>query len=486
MQFLLEFLVDNEEKSLEEAFLAISDNDLGKVTTKMKEIKYTPRVYVDRRNAQVMIRVRWNKKEEAAFALKCKAEVDKWDTTLQRARFNTIHKIGEQNYSARIVNGIIEAALDRIATIFTEFSLMEVVPTRSMLKQEFEYKENDEKKKEETPQLKCTFEEMYEEFCNKCSDERNWSANVHYKYQQIWNQLHGCDPNITLESLTKEKMVQLKNWYVENGYRNITIKKQFKILKSMLRWLQGAGYTIQPGVLSYKVNLTVVPKTVTFLKYKELMAFYEYEFPEEKEYLTRARDLFCFMAFTSLRYSDLYALKKVNVIGNNLMLCTQKTSDSLTIPLIDRARAIVAKYWKDDDPMTSQLFPVISNQKLNDYIQEAAKIAGLDREIFNVYYTGSTRHEEYHPFYDIITCHCARRTFVCCSLAMGIPPTIVMSCTGHKDYESMKPYIEVADETQQKEMSKWNAGSNKDAMLKTLESIPEDKLKAVLQLLGVA
>lgn len=79
-----------------------------------------------------------------------------------------------------------------------------------------------------------------------------------------------------------------------------------------------------------------------------------------------------------------------------------------------------------------------------------------------------------------------KSTFVCCSLAMGIPPAIVMSCTGHKDYESMKPYIEVADETQQKEMPKWNAGSDKDSMLKSLESIPEDKLLAVLKLLGVA
>lgn len=452
----------------------------------MKEIKYNTRVYIDRRNAQVMIRVRWNKKEEAAFALKCKAEVDKWDEGLQRARFNTIHKIGEQNYSARIVNGIIEAALDRIATVFTEFALMEVIPNRAMLKQEYDYKLKDGMTENPGPQLKSTFEEMYEEFCNKCSDERNWTSKVHYKYQQMWKQLHGCDPLITLETLTKEKMVQLKNWYVEQGYRNITIKKQFKMLKSMLRWLQGAGYTIQPGVLSYKVNLTIVPKTVTFLKYKELMAFYSYEFPKEKAYLDRARDMFCFMAFTSLRYSDLEALKKVNVIGTNLKFCTQKTSDSLTIPLIDHAKAIIEKYWYEAAPMTSKLFPAPSNQKLNDYIQEAAKMVGLDREIFNVYYTGATRHEEYKPFYDIISCHCARRTFVCCSLAMGIPPTIVMSCTGHKDYESMKPYIEVADETQQKEMSKWNVGSNKDAMLKSLESIPEDKLKAVLQLLGVA
>lgn len=452
----------------------------------MKKIKYNTRVYIDRRTAQVMIRVRWNKKEEAAFALKCKVEVDKWDTALQRARFNTIHKIGEQKYTARIVNGIIEVALARIDTIFTEFSLMEDIPTRSMLKHEYEYKEKEERQKEDEPQLKSTFVEMYEEFCNKCSDERNWSANVHYKYQQIWNQLHGCDPHISLESLTKAKMVQLKNWYVENGYRNVTIKKQFKILKSMLRWLQGAGYTIQPGVLNYKVNLTVVPKTVVFLKYSELMSFYGFEFPEEKNYLARARDMFCFMAFTSLRYSDLHALKKVNVVGDNLLLCTQKTSDSLTIPLTDNAKAIIAKYWNDDEPMTSKLFPVASNQKLNGYIQEAAQMAGLNREIFNVYYTGSIRHEEYHPFYEVISCHCARRTFVCCSLAMGIPPTIVMSCTGHKDYESMKPYIEVADETQQKEMSKWNTRNGKDAMLKSLESVPEEKLKAILQLLGVA
>ena len=123
----------------------------------MKEIKYNTRVYIDRRNSQVMIRVRWNKKEEAAFALKCKVEIEKWDETLQRARFNTIHKIGEQNYSARIVNGFIEAALNRIDTVFTEFALMEAVPTRSMLKHEYEYKEKEEKKEDDTPPLKSTF-----------------------------------------------------------------------------------------------------------------------------------------------------------------------------------------------------------------------------------------------------------------------------------------------------------------------------------------
>ena len=74
------------------------------------------------------------------------------------------------------------------------------------------------------------------------------------------------------------------------------------------------------------------------------------------------------------------------------------------------------------------------------------QLAELDREISQVYFKGNTRHEDTYKFWEQISCHDARRTFVCCSLALGIPASVVMSCTGHSDYESMKPYIEVADE----------------------------------------
>jgi len=39
---------------------------------------------------------------------------------------------------------------------------------------------------------------------------------------------------------------------------------------------------------------------------------------------------------------------------------------------------------------------------------------------------------------------------------MGIPPEVVMKATGHHDYKTMKPYIATSDETQVREMSKWN------------------------------
>ena len=118
--------------------------------------------------------------------------------------------------------------------------------------------------------------------------------------------------------------------------------------------------------------------------------------------------------------------EKANVSGEYIDLYTQKTKDKIRIPIISHVRKILEKY-KDNEGI--YVFSVPSNQKLNDYIKEAAELAGLDREIVETYFIGTQRHEEIHKFYETISCHDGRRTFVCCSLALGISPTVVMSCT---------------------------------------------------------
>jgi len=70
-----------------------------------------------------------------------------------------------------------------------------------------------------------------------------------------------------------------------------TVKKH-----SFQKWMKAEGYVIQPGVMEYKPNLTIVLKTVTFLKYNELMDFYNFKFADEEKNLELVRDIFCFMA----------------------------------------------------------------------------------------------------------------------------------------------------------------------------------------------
>lgn len=445
----------------------------------MKKTNFSTRAYV-MKNGQLMIRVRWNsKKNEVGFSVGYTIDPLKWDSDKQLVKSNTTHKIGGKAVYAREINNAIRSFLICIEEVFTEYSLHSEIPTTTDLKDLVNEKLGRAKLEmsgeEDTVK---TLEDVFKDFLSAKALEGSWSEAAKYKYGQMWQQLTGCDSKIELETLDKDKMVQLMNWYVKNDYRNRTIVKQFRILKSFLRWVSRNGYTIKPGVLEFKPKLKVIPKAVTFLKYKELIHFFHFEFPKEKEYLSKARDMFCFMAFTSLRYSDLAALRSVNIVDGCLDFCTEKTDDKLHIALNEHAQKILDKYsWYKGDTV----FPVPSNQKLNDYLKEAAKLAGLDREISQVYFKGNTRHEDIYKFWEQISCHDARRTFVCCSLALGIPASVVMSCTGHSDYESMKPYIEVADETQKMQMEKWNLHQYKSGIIESMEKMNSEQLQQLFE-----
>lgn len=444
----------------------------------MKKTNFSTRAYV-MKNGQVMIRVRWNsKKNEVGFSVGYTIEPLKWDSDKQLVKSNTTHKIGGKIVYAREINNAIRSFLVCIEEVFTEYDVRSTIPTTTDLKESVNEKLGRVKLETMDEDKTKTLKDIFTEFLSARVLEGNWSEAAKYKYGQMWHQLIDCDPKIELEALDKDKMSQLMNWYIKNDYRNRTIVKQFRILKSFLRWVSRNGYVIQPGVLEFKPKLKVIPKAVTFLKYKELMHFFHFEFPKEKEYLSKARDMFCFMAFTSLRYSDLAALKPVNLVDGYLDFCTEKTDDKLHIALNEHAQRIIDKYsWYKGDT----IFPVPSNQKLNDYLKEAAKLAGLDREISQVYFKGNTRHEDTYKFWEQISCHDARRTFVCCSLALGIPASVVMSCTGHSDYESMKPYIEVADETQKMQMEKWNTHQYKSGVIESMEKMTPTQLKQLFE-----
>ena len=447
----------------------------------MKKTNFSTRAYV-MKNGQVMIRVRWNsKKNEVGFSVGYTIDPLKWDSGKQLVKSNTTHKIGGKIVYAREINNAIRSFLVCIEEVFAKYDLHSKIPTTTDLKELVNEKLGRVKQETVDEDKVKTLKDIFTEFLLLRPQEGNWGNKIHEKYDQMWTQLSSCDPNITLETLDQSKVQELVGWYIKNDYCNRTIQKQIRILKSFLRWVSRHGYTINSGVLEFKLRLKVIPRTVTFLKYKELMHFFHYEFPKEKEYLSKARDMFCFMAFTSLRYSDLAALKPVNLVDGYLDFCTEKTDDKLHIALNEHAQQIIEKYsWYKGDT----IFPVPSNQKLNDYLKEAAKLAGLDREISQVYFKGNTRHEDTYKFWEQISCHDARRTFVCCSLALGIPASVVMSCTGHSDYATMKPYIEVADETQKMQMEKWNSHQYKQEILESVDKMTVTQLKDVYILIN--
>lgn len=439
----------------------------------MSKIKYNARVFIEE-NKQVMIRVRWNqKKNEIAFSVGCYADPDKWDKEKRKPKNNTIHVIGGHEYTACYINNRISKFTDCIDEAFAQAEINKEIPSKEWLKEYVNLRLGRVKQPCESAKEK-TFRDLFDEFMVKGQRERNWDKKTRQKYNQMWSHLNSCDPKISLEKFDKEKMITLQEWYVENEYCNRSISKMFRILKSFLRWLNSNGYHVNEEALKYKMNLDVIKNPVTFLKFEELMKFAYFEFPAEKNYLAKARDMFCFMSFTSLRYSDLAALRPFNISDDEIQICTEKTDKVLCIPIIEQAQEIINKYKTYQG---EKLFPVPSNQKLNEYLKEAAKLAGLDREVLKVYNVGTRRKMESKKFYEQISCHDARRTFVCCSLAFGIELPVVMKCTGHSTYETMKPYIEVADDTQKIQMSKWSTQSSKTEIYDMLNKMDRKTLE---------
>lgn len=133
-------------------------------------------------------------------------------------------------------------------------------------------------------------------------------------------------------------------------------------------------------------------------------------------------------------------------------MTTVKTSDSLIIELNDHSKAILEKY-KGVEFENDKALPVITNQKMNDYLKELAELAKINEPVRQTYYKGNERIDEVTPKYALLGTHAGRRTFICNALAFGIPPQVVMKWTGHSDYKAMKPYIDIADDIKANAMS---------------------------------
>lgn len=136
-------------------------------------------------------------------------------------------------------------------------------------------------------------------------------------------------------------------------------------------------------------------------------------------------------------------------------MTTIKTADSLIIELNDQSKAILDKY-KDEEFEGDRVLPMITNQRMNKYIKELGQLAGIDEPVRITNYKGNERIDEVKTKYELLCTHTGRRTFICNALSLGIPVNVVMKWTGHSDYKSMKPYIDVVDEIKVKSMEKFN------------------------------
>lgn len=153
-------------------------------------------------------------------------------------------------------------------------------------------------------------------------------------------------------------------------------------------------------------------------------------------HLDKARDLFVFCALTGMRHSDSQAFNSSWITSEGILEFKQvKTGGKAMPPLYEASRKILNKY--DDN------LPRISNQKINKYLKDLFIKLEFNRPVKKHIVRGKVVYTEVKPLSEVISSHAARRTFISLCLQKGMPLVDVAKMSGHGDFKSMKPYIQV-------------------------------------------
>jgi len=404
-------------------------------------------------NVPIRMRVNFASKR-IEFTTGYRIDAAKWDTDKQRVRNGCTNKLKQ---SASEINASLLGYYTEVQEIFKKFEVEEIMPTPEQIKEAFNalHKpiEEEVKPRKSTPNA---FYKVFDEFVRDCGRQNDWTDSTYEKFAAVKNHLMNFRDGLTFDFFDEKGLNDYVTYLRDvKEMRNSTIGKQLSFLKWFLRWAFKKGVHQNNAYDSYKPKLKSTQKKIIFLTWEELNKLREFEIPAAKQALDRVRDVFLFQCFTGLRYSDVFNLRKSDIKGDHIEVTTVKTSDSLIIELNKHSKAILDKY-KDVAFEDDKVLPVITNQKMNDYLKELAELAGIDEPVRQTYYRGNERIDEVTPKYALLGTHAGRRTFICNALALGIPPQVVMKWTGHSDYKAMKPYIDIADDIKANAMSKFN------------------------------
>jgi len=403
-------------------------------------------------NVPIRMRVNFASKR-IEFTIGYRIDAEKWDTDKQRVRNGCTNKLKQ---SASEINASLLGYYTEVQEIFKKFEVEEIMPTPEQIKEAFNALHNPIEEVTPRKSTSNAFYKVFDEFVRDCGRQNDWTDSTYEKFAAMKNHLMNFRDGLTFDFFDEKGLNDYVTYLRDvKEMRNSTIGKQLSFLKWFLRWAYKKGVHQNNAYDSYKPKLKSTQKKIIFLTWNELNRLREFKIPSNKQALERVRDVFLFQCFTGLRYSDVFNLRRSDIKGDHIEVTTVKTSDSLIIELNNHSKAILDKYknvaFEDD-----KVLPVITNQKMNDYLKELAELAGIDDPVRQTYYRGNERIDEVTPKYALLGTHAGRRTFICNALALGIPPQVVMKWTGHSDYKAMKPYIDIADDIKANAMSKFN------------------------------
>ena len=391
-------------------------------------------------------RLKWDSSRRiVALSMGYQVNPDRWSAEAQRCMPNSFH--GKSKTPASEIN----AEIERYAAAAREVFADAINPEREEVSRKMRAKLGRYDSREIPGVIQA-----FRIFIAEQSALRGWAPSTVTRMNVVSRHVEDYGRLRRFSDVDKSKLAGYLAFLRDDlKLSDVTAHRQVGYLRWFLRWAcEEKGWLQSRDWASFRPKFKPSGKPVIFLNWPELMRVWSFHDPK-RPWLDEVRDCFCFCAFTSLRYSDAQALRWSDVEADAIRVTTQKTQDDLIIDLNKWSREILARHDRADAPM--RVFARMTNQVMNRALKEICKECEINEPVRVTTYRGGERFDEVKKKYQLIGTHAARRTFVINALQMGIGPTTVMKWTGHKDYNSMKPYIAVADEARAQAMKGFDA-----------------------------
>jgi len=191
---------------------------------------------------------------------------------------------------------------------------------------------------------------------------------------------------------------------------NIAIKYVI-LFKCVIRFAADNRFLDKYPFIDYKMKLELKEKT--YLTELEINTIAKKNFGTER--LNLVRDCFLFSCYTAYCFADISALSNKNLfkVGSDVLVFKnrEKTKVQAKVKLVAPALALVEKYSNHIDCIISgKLFPMKSNQKMNEYLKDIAALCKIEKNL---------------------TWHVARFSFAKIAMENGMDIKVLSEALGH-------------------------------------------------------
>jgi len=337
-----------------------------------------------------------------------------------------------------VLNEVVMSVYNRVLQASINIRNRNRVPTVTAVRAEYQKMLIDSRKKSKHSESAISeFEFSFERFLESKRVHLKWtSVRLITQVRMIMNQFmesenYDFSPD-TFDKVIYDRLVRFMlhsyrtRYNDRKGMKDSTIHARVRWLRAYLRW----SYPEQDwDFVKYKAPRQ---EDIVVIEEDELKYIINYRAAGEYELV---KDLFVFMCLTGMRFSDTQRFEPGWISDGLIDFRMLKTGGRAIPPVYKTTKIILDKY--------SGRLPEIPNAIFNKRIKELFLEMKLNRPVKITSSKGREVKQVVRPLYSVVSAHVARKSFITIALSKGIPIQDVMHMSGHSDYKSLRPYIQL-------------------------------------------